>query len=274
MAKGKVLVDGQERYILKCNFHTHYAEHNGDNAEIMVDGYYEAGYDCIALTEHDNVIKDLAGEKRAQRYAQEKYGSDFLVIVGLELVFNDRDNSGCDAREVLGLFLSEYIPTGRKSTRDYGSVFDGPTALGEIHRQGGIAIICHDNWMVWSLEHQAGLGKHPWMWDFRHGLDIDGWEVGDGLCSLQEGADRDLMLSHPQESVDEGYIVVADSDAHRTMEIEQCAVCRTYVFAESKTLDGVKAALLDRKTVAWCKGKMYGAENLVCLLEEYLRNLE
>ncbi len=268
--KGKITIDGQEQYLLKCNFHTHYAEVYGDKAEIMVDAYYKAGYNCIALTEHDDCVKDLEGEKRAQLYAKEKYGSDFLVIVGEELAFSDRNNSGCIVREVLGLFLSEYILTGRKSERDYDSLIDGQKALNEIHQQGGIAVICHDNWLVWYLDY-AGLGKYPWMWDFRRGLPIDGWEVGNGIAALlnEKKAGRDLTLSHPQESVDEGYIVVADSDAHRIMEIEQCAVCRTYVFANEKTLDGVKEALLDRRTVACCKGKMYGAEKLVCFLQEH-----
>ena len=82
--KGKVVVDGREQYLLKCNFHTHYFETYGDRPEIMVDAHYEAGYDCIALTEHDIQISDLKGEQRAQAYAQDKYGSDFLVIVGEE----------------------------------------------------------------------------------------------------------------------------------------------------------------------------------------------
>ena len=268
--KEKVMVDGQEQYLLKCNFHTHYAEFYGDKPEIMVDAYYEAGYNCIALTEHDDVIKDLEGEKRAQLYAKKKYGSDFLVIVGEEFAFDDRSNSGCYIREVLGLFLSEYIFTGRKSGKDI-SLIDGQKALNEVHRQGGVAVICHDNWLVWCLEYM-GRGKHPWMWDFRHGLPIDGWEVGNGVASRlnEKKAGRDLMLSHPQESVDEGYIVLANSDAHKIEEFELSTDCYTYVLANQKTLQGVKEALLDRRTVAFCKGKMYGAEKLVCLLQEHL----
>lgn len=266
--KKTMMVDGQERYLLKCSFHTHFAETYGNSAEIMVDAYYKAGYDCIALTEHDDVIKDLEGEKRAQLYAKKKYGSDFLVIVGEELAFSDRNNSGCDVREVLGLFLSEYILTGRKKQTDYGSLIDGQKALNEIHRQGGIAIICHDNWIIWYLE-CLGLGKQAWMWDFRHRLPIDGWEVGNGIAALEKKADRELMLSHPQESVDERYIVLASSDAHRIEEIEPCGICYTYVFANQRTLDEVKEALLDRRTVAYCNGMMYGTGRLVCLLQKH-----
>ena len=268
--KGKVVVDGREQYLLKCNFHTHYFETYGDRPEIMVDAHYEAGYDCIALTEHDIQISDLKGEQRAQAYAQDKYGSDFLVIVGEELAFNDTSVSGCMVRETLCLFLDEFIVSGRKFVRDYDSLLDTRAALDEIHRQGGIAIICHDNWLEWFLEY-AGLGKYPWMWGFRHGLAIDGWEVADGVAGLaNEGmAGRDLMLSHPQESVDEGYIALANSDAHKAEDIPLCVdMCYTWVFAPERSLEGVKQALLNRQTVAVCRGEMWGPRNLVEFLQQ------
>jgi hypothetical protein len=263
--KETVAVDGQEYHLLKCNFHTHYFESYGDRPEVMVDAHYEAGYHCVALTEHDIQISDLDGEKRAQAYAQQKYGSDFLVIVGEELAFNDSKVSGCMVREMLALFLDDFIVSGRKFVRDYDSLVETRAALDEVHRQGGIAIICHDNWLDWFLEY-AGLGKYPWMWGFREGLPIDGWEVANGVGGLvnSEQAGRDLTLSHPHETVAEGYIPLADSDAHKAEDIPLCQdTCFTYVFAHERTVAGVKEALLNRRVVAVNRGEVYGPEKLV-----------
>lgn len=271
-----------EFYPLKCNFHTHFAENYGNGAKAMVDAYYKIGYDCIALTEHDDCIKDLQPEKEAQAYAKKKYGSDFLVIVGEEVAFDDSENTGEPTRELLALFIDSYIDCGRDSGIDY-SIASTPTIslnplLSAIHKQGGIAIVCHDNWLQWFYnehlpnqeekikvkrfkDYQHGRKKAKWFWDYRKGKQIDGWEVGN--CSK-----FDYMLSHPQESVNEGYIVLSNSDAHDVEGIGIGTSCHTYVFAKERSLEAVKEALLFRRTVAICNGVAFGEKGLVNLVDK------
>lgn len=286
MNKNIVSNEEGEFYLLKCNFHTHFAETYGNGAKVMVDAYYKAGYHCIALTEHDDCIKDLQPEKEAQAYAKKKYGSDFLVIVGEEVAFDDSENTGEPSRELLALFIDSYIDCGRDSGVDY-SVASTPAItlnplLQEIHKQGGIAIVCHDNWLRWLYnchlpaqkekikvkkfeDYKNGARSAKWFWDYRKGKEIDGWEVGNGGGLYREHLDGvSYMLSHPRESVDENYIVLSNSDAHcvnyhgEPDTFRLLNRCHTYVFAKDRSVEGIKEALLQRRTVACCDGTLYG----------------
>ncbi len=260
------MIECEGYYLLKCNLHTHFVEHLGEHPEIMVDAYHDAGYDCIALTDHFDKIDDLSLEKRAQEYARKKYGDNFLVVVGLELALNDSTFPGA-MRHMVGLFLNKHIPKdifSEDMTLDESLV----VALNEIHRQGGIAIVVHDHR---CLSHWNGEGEPDWTWDHRMGKEIDGWEVGNGSGYYEKLPDgSNCMLSHPQESVDEGYIVVADSDAHDVEEMKLKNICHTYVFTKEKTISGIKRALMARRSVASCNGILYGKKKYVELIERYL----
>ncbi len=251
-------------YMLKCNLHTHFIEHHGEHPEIMVDAYHDAGYDCIALTDHFDKIDDLSLEIRAQKYAEEKYGDDFLVLIGLELALPDRDYPG-SMRHVVGLFLKKHIPKEIfRENMDLDTSLN--IALNEIHSQDGVAVVVHDHR---CLSHWEGEGKPDWIWDHRKGKEIDAWEVGNGSGYYENLPDgSNCMLSHPLESVNEGYIVVADSDAHDTKEMKKKNICYTYVYVKEQTISGVKEALMGRRTVASCNGLLYGQEEYIDLAKK------
>lgn len=266
-------MDNGPYQILKCNLHTHFEESYGNSgARIMVDAYQKAGYDCIALTEHCGFMTTLDVAKEAREYAADRYGDSFVVVVGEELNFKVNDSGILCAMDLVGLFLDEFIGCGWTGGEDVGTA-KFPTAeeaLSAIHSQGGIGIVAHDALTAIGW-HAADFGmENPlWTWDIRKGLPFDGWEVGNAAGYDSRTAEgRDLMLSHPQESVDEGYIVTASSDAHSVDHVESHSFCRTYLFVTERTTEGIKKALMDRRTVADCKGQLFGRPEWVGLLKK------
>lgn len=265
-------------YILKCNFHTHFNEFYGNSgAKTMVDAHHDAGYDCIALTEHCGFLKDLDVVKEAKAYAEKKYGQNFIVITGEELNFKISKNDRSYGMDMIGLFLDKYIYCGwkRGDNPDAANFITAGDAFDRVHAQGGIGIIAHDNLTatVWHAK-SFGKGEGVWTWDFRKNLPIDGWEIGNGMGYYgQIAPELNLMLSHPQESVDEGYIVMANSDAHCVENIKPLGICCTYLFVAEKTYGNVKEALLKRRTVADCNGELFGERRWVNLLRQERDNV-
>lgn len=259
-------------YVLKCNLHTHFFESYGNDAKIMVDAYRDDGYDCIALTEHDYYLKDLEVEKAARAYAEKKYGQEFIVIIGEEIYFELGKNDRKYRKEMTALFLDKYISCGRQSPDDDDppDLISAGKAFEKIHAQGGIAIIAHDSLTVWRGEFYDGKGKQIWAWDLRKDLPIDGWEIGNGIAhygaNIANAPDR--MLSHPRESVNEGYISVANSDAHNAKDIKPYGICHTYLFVTERTTNGIKEALLEKRTVADCNGELFGEQRWLNLLRQ------
>lgn len=255
----------EEYYLLKCNFHTHFFESYRNDARIMVDAYHDAGYDCIALTEHCCFLKDLDVEKEAKAYAEEKYGRDFIVVVGEELNFKISKNHRSYGMDMIGLFLGEYIYCGYMSgdNLDLANFMTAREALDKVHAQGGLGIIAHDN-LTATFFHAKdfGEGEGIWAWNFRKNLPIDGWEIGNSHT-------LNLMLSHPHESVAEGYITMANSDAHGVKDIKPRGICCTYLFVTDKTPECLKESLLKKRTVADCNGKLYGEQQWVDLYITY-----
>ncbi len=167
--------------------------------------------------------------------------------------------------DMIGLFLDEYIYCGYMSgdPLDLAKFITARQALDMVHAQGGLGIIAHDNLTATFFHAQDyGEGEGLWTWEFRHDLPIDGWEIGNSHTPY-------LMLSHPQESVEEGYITMANSDAHGVPDIKPRGICCTYLFVTDKTPEGIKDSLLKKRTVADCNGKLYGEQRWVDLYIAY-----
>lgn len=242
-------------HILKCDFHVHFTEAYGSDARPMIDAFHQARYDCIALTDHADLLKDLSSEKEAQIYARKRYGSDFLVITGLEISLNDEVSSDA-MRHLVALFIEKHINPPRETDLEASLI----TTLDRIHRQKGLGIIVHDHRGVARL-YEKGVEYPEWIWDYRKGKAIDGYEIGNGSGYYERSPyGSNCMLSHPQESIDEGYITLAGSDAHDVQQIADRSVCCTYVFTLDKTIEAVKEALLARRTLSYCNGILYGQE--------------
>jgi hypothetical protein len=97
---------------LLCELHAHTTWSDGAiDLDAVVDGYGQAGFDVLCLTDH--VVRDggMVGEHVAPRYfaavaaagrrARDRYG--MLVIPGLELTWDDPDDAAAAHAVVLGV---------------------------------------------------------------------------------------------------------------------------------------------------------------------------
>jgi len=234
--------------ILKCDFHSHYHQY-GDRAEVMVDAYFNQGYDCMALTEHSHRMQDLDIELKMGDYVEEKYGSDFVYIVGEEIDFSIEECSG----HLGSLFLEEYI----NPKTENGKMIPLSRIVDVVHEQGGIAFIAHDvNWEHWKRRKQCR---------------IDGWEVGSPYFNNRKAEKSTFLSSRLDEVAEEGYITLSNTDSHSVEDLgEWGRICHTYVFAHEKSVEGVKEALSARRTVAYFGGLLFGEEEWVCQLRNEL----
>ena len=260
--------------ILKCNLHTHFWEYYQAGAMRMVEAYRDAGYDCIALTEHCGFEDSFGETLSAAARSAERYGNEFLVIPGEELNFRISIDGRHYGMDLVGLFLTDHIPCGWTSERepDTADFITGGEALDRIREQGGIGILAHDR-LTAELWHPRsfGVGQGIMAWDFREQLAFDGWEVGNGIARREGDAlGRELALSRPEESVAEGYIVTASSDAHRVEDVGPLRNYRTYLPVEERSVEGVRAALLERRAVAYCDGRLFGGDRMVEVVGEYI----
>lgn len=240
-----------EYEILKCDFHVHYYESYKQDAHIMVDAFAEHGYDCIALAEH-NTVTNLDGVKRMVDYCREKYGDSLLIIVGEEI-----ENWGARKTDhLLALFLNEYV-TVADSLEE---------TIDRIHAQEGIAILAHDAWSNYDMPDEK------WHWASRDKYNLDGWEIANGSGHTRNlSSGKDYTFSHPQETIDEGYIFLSNSDAHTVEQIPSRGKCHNYVFVKERSTAGVKDALLQRRIVCNCNDKIYGYPKYVEMYKKRTR---
>ena len=131
---------------LLCELHAHTTWSDGAiDLDAVVDGYGQAGFDVLCLTDH--VVRDggMVGEHVAPRYfaavaaagrrARDRYG--MLVIPGLELTWDDPDDAAAAHALVLGvdrfIGLEDGLEAALEHARDLGAavVAAHPHALRE-----------------------------------------------------------------------------------------------------------------------------------------------
>jgi predicted metal-dependent phosphoesterase TrpH len=225
---------------LKCDFHVHYIELMPDNPEAMIDKYHALGYDCIVLTEHDQYL-NVELQERLIQYAERRYGDELLVGFGEELTFWEDHDRGFNGGDVLGLFTKEKIQYEKHHLPE--------RSIREIREQGGIAISAHDNASNMKT-------KTSGIWGIRKELEPDGFEI-------VNAGKKERGFTHPDEAVAEGYICLANTDAHNVDQLEKGCHTHTIAYAKERSILAVKEALEDRRTVAVCGNRLFGREEWV-----------
>ena len=204
--------------------------------EEVVRIYGEAGFDAIAITDHlfdtqsprslelydeGKSIKDLESYFRkieeVSRWAKETY--HLLVIPGMEI---------CNLLEdyhILGIDLKEAVDPNQ----------DAEGVIGEIHRQGGLAIASHPHLKLsyFMQGDNVSIQRHPlhlWKHRKRYSEKLDAWEIANG---------EDLFAIISLERLR----FVANSDFH---ERHHLSSWKSLIFAE-KDKEAVKQAILQRK---------------------------
>ena len=240
--------------VLKANLHCHYVQMHLANPLPVIKSYKKAGFDCIALTEHANQT-DTSIERVFAEKVKEKYGDKFFVIPGKENTARTLIKGRYLTNDIVSLFINSDV----SSYEENGNIKSHRQQIEEIHKAGGIAIIAHEH----SSQPSSDISMT--LWNYRKGIDIDGWEIGSGLGLLECREGKNTFLHrHPEDVVKEGYIAVSGSDSHADFQAFSLGeASHTYIFAKERSLEGIKDALLNRQTVAYANGFVWGEKRWI-----------
>jgi hypothetical protein len=219
---------------LKADFHMHTVFSDGDVwPTIRVQEAWRDGLDVISITDHDDYHpkKEDVGTDLARPYALASEMAaqlGILLVPGIEIT---KGNLHCNA-----LFVKDFnVTTG----------LDLTSALSKVKAQ--------QSYVFWN--HPGWRGRAEWypVIDAAHkDGQIQGIELVNGLSFYDE--------AYPW--VEEKKLAIfANSDVHRLIS-DYAPRTRpvTLVFVRSRDLDGVREALLARRTAAWMGGELWGAE--------------
>lgn len=123
-------------------------------------------------------------------------------------------------------------------------------AIDAIHAAGGIAIAAHPREGSWQVRDETALRA------------IDGIEVAHPGLFVEPGAEQEFRsLFDRVREVNPTVAAIGSSDFHGGGVI---APCRTYVFTQEPSRDGVLNGVRDGHTVATCPGgRVTGSEDLI-----------
>jgi predicted metal-dependent phosphoesterase TrpH len=205
--------------VLAVDFHTHTSMWSDGSLTpwgLVLEADHQ-GLDAIAITGHDQTIGAHVGH-----WYQRTFGGP-IVLVGDEVL-------GDNGFHITAAGINDTIRYRRS----------GGTAIDEIHRQGGIAIVAHpfsDFWPAYDTKKLHGLDGaeicHPEIYAF-----------DEGQSQLEQFAGRAPVAA------------VGSSDFHG---IGVMGLCRTYVFAETASEQAILDAVRAHRTVVFGKdGRVYG----------------
>src|SRR5580765_2485438 len=205
--------------VLAVDFHTHTSMWSDGSLTPwgLVLEADRQGLDAIAITGHDQTVGAYLGH-----WYSRTFGGP-IVLIGDEVL---ADN---------GFHITA---AGITETVRYGG--DRGTAIDDIHRQGGVAIVAHpfsDFWPAYDAKKLHGLDGaeicHPAIYGF-----------DEGQHELEQFAARAPVAA------------IGSSDFHG---IGVMGLCRTYVFAETANEQGILDAVRAHRTVVFGKdGRAYG----------------
>lgn len=240
--------------VLKCAFHCHFSWHNllglrRPSGLANVKAFHDAGFGAVAFTEHAYESNMGVEEETSEAWTLMPGHAETALVTGVEASYCDDPGGRFGGGDCLALFIERDIdclsgPCGTPRPLDW--------LLESIHEQDGIAVIAHP---------RSSQARHPvgdLVWASRTSHPIDGWEVFNGglLCVGRP----EMAECHARESVAEGYITIASPDSHTPFQAACSEAACTYVFVLDRSAAGVKEAMLDRRTVAFANGALYGEE--------------
>jgi hypothetical protein len=241
--------------VLRCDFHVHsnYSSEPGElSPTLVIDLYKQNGYDCIALTDHNNV----SGWVEAQAEA-DKQG--MIFVPGEEVTCNWYWNSNTDSmqKHVGALFINRYIdykPFTSNSTYPLNEIVE--PLFQAIHQAGGIGIVNHPrqaspgncSWPEWSKFNTTYYTTYV----------IDGWEYNADNKSDPQPYQNWLLNS--------GCLYLEDHDFHTMAAVNNNLTSYyTLVLATSRTVQGVRDALAAHRTIVYIGGIYYGSPEMLAL---------
>ncbi|PLX24247.1 MAG: histidinol-phosphatase [Marinilabiliales bacterium] len=232
---------------LKCDFHLHTYYSDGEvSPESRVREAWIEGLDAIALSDHLEGwrFKDGEDASRNKPFEDAKEMAqiqDIILIRGIELT------KGMPPGHFNLLFLHDADKIHKKNYK---------LALQEAKKQGAFILWNHPGWKqqapdgaVWYNEHTE-IYNNGWM----HGIEVSSW--GSFYPEAMDWAlEKDLaVVGNTDSHIPMNDFLSLTDMSHRTMSI---------VFAKERTAEGIKEALLDKRSVVWNQDKIIGRKDIV-----------
>lgn len=260
----EIVIPAPEGYVLlKGDFHIHtvFSDGNVMPSTRMKEAYVE-GLDVLSITDHIErqrwktqgiIAPDNDLNKSYELAAKEPTAEDLILIRGGEIT------RGMPPGHANAIFVNDVNPLKTDQYVD---------AYRQARRQGAIIFWNHPGWerqqpdtTIWMPEHESLYAE---------GL-MDGIEV----CGY-----RSTYFPEAHKfALEKNLIMFGNTDSHQSMGLEIDFVAgqhrnMTLIMARERSAEGVKEALLDRRTVVYHKDQLIGADRWVRALFESCVRIE
>jgi hypothetical protein len=232
---------------LECDLHMHTVFSDGQVwPTVRVDEAWRQGLDAIAITDHieyqphkDDVPTNHNRPYELAAGAAKAHG---LLLPRAAEITRDTPPGHFNA-----IFVNDVAPL---DTPDFVE------AIKQANQQGAF--------VFWN--HQGWKGEEAGRWlDVHTTLFENGWFQGMEVCNNDS-----YYPSAHQWCLDKNLTMMGNSDIHepdlRRENTFRDHRTMTLVFVKERTLDGLKEALLDRRTVVWFGGQLIGRKEWLELL--------
>lgn len=171
----------------KANFHSHSTDSDGEfSPEVLIEGYKNAGYSILCLSEHDTFItrEDLCTE-------------DFLLLNGLEVTIKKNDpyygrfvhmGAIAKSRDITSIPALPDYPADDNDDAEYTALVNKTAAA--FSEAGFITIYNHMRWSMETESHLAdydsfsGMEIHNY---FSELMGIEDWNLAPFLEQVRRG---------------------------------------------------------------------------------------
>ena len=224
---------------LKCDFHMHTVFSDGVVWPIVrVDEAWRQGLDAIALSDHieyirfkDDIPKNLGrSHEVCERYAKER---NILLIRSTEIT------RGTPPGHFNALFLNDVKPLETKEFLDVIKI---------ANEQKAFVFWNHPGWQGRDLGNWRDVHTQMYNNKWLHGLEIANTKTYYQYVH-QWAIDKKLTIVGNSDIHGPSLLVKSSAEDHRTM---------TLVFAKKRTVEGIKEALIARRTAVWYQNKLIG----------------
>lgn len=230
--------------VLKCDFHMHTVFSDGTVwPTVRVEEAYREGLDAIALTEHvenRRHAEDIqAHHGRSWEIAQKSAKAyDILLIRGSEITRSMAPG------HFNAIFLEDCNPLDQKEWKD---------SFSEAKKQGAFLFWNHPGWARQQPDTTLWWDEHTFIYDKGW---MQGIEVANSSSYFPEAhrwcLEKKLtMMGNSDIHPPIGMVIDFAKGEHRTM---------TFVLAKERTLDGIREALDNRRTIVWIDDLLIGEE--------------
>ena len=245
---------------LTCDFHMHSVFSDGDVwPTIRVQEALRDNLDCIAITEHLEYQPHLADIPHPDRNrafdlaSRAASNSELIVIPGTEIT------RSLPFGHANSIFIQDANPMLTDDAED---------AYAEAQNQGGFTFMNHPNWTSQRMDGVARMEEMNIALVEKQ--QIQGIEVVNDLTYSDEALE--IALEH-------NLAIIGTSDIHGLVDWQYDIPGGghrpvTIVLAKDRSIEGIKEALLERRTIAWYLDTFVGREEHVMPLIDATLNIE